>query len=290
MTNHANLQSITAKAYNPLDHLIQIKSKDGSLKDYYPAGWRLYELNLRYEEANFSSEILLMDVERNLAVVKCRLYLGPDYEMSHKKTESLKSGLLSQLDKVETAAKARCARDFGCGTEYAMEYDDSEIVEVIPRSVEQAANASSNGHTPNHLETAQRLFASTFNVPPERLAEKWTAYKVNILGAPVDDSDLTAEQLARVHGSIVAMQKEQAQRNGQQHKPVRTAETVQAFYAKVYQIQPQELEAKWTKFVLGVAGRSLSKGPLTEDELNKLNSVISQAWQRQKAASDKAAA
>jgi hypothetical protein len=114
--------------------------------------------------------------------------------------------------------------------------------------------------------------------------------KVNVLGVAVDDSDLTAEQLARVHGSIVAKQKEQAQRSGQQHKPARTAETVQAWFAKVYQVKPQELEAKWAKFCLGVVGRPLSKGPLSEDELNKLNSVISQAWQRQKAASGKTAA
>ncbi|MBV9688339.1 MAG: hypothetical protein JO202_01380, partial [Ktedonobacteraceae bacterium] len=51
------------KAYNPRDHLIKIKTKQG-LKDYYPACWRLYELNMRYPNSNFRSDILHLDVER----------------------------------------------------------------------------------------------------------------------------------------------------------------------------------------------------------------------------------
>jgi len=113
--------------YNPREHLINIRSKKtGEIKDYLPAAWRLYELHLRYQDANFSSEMVLMDVERNLVVVKCKLYLGPDYATAPRKTEALKSGLLSELDRVETAAKARCARDFGCSTEYALECEEEE--------------------------------------------------------------------------------------------------------------------------------------------------------------------
>ena len=120
------------KPYNPREHLVKIRSKDGGMKDYYPAAWRLYELSLRYPNANFSSEIMLLDVERNLVVVKCRLYLGASYEQSDKKTEAMKSGSLSTLDKVETAAKARCARDFGISTELALETDldgEAELTE-----------------------------------------------------------------------------------------------------------------------------------------------------------------
>ena len=210
-TNQQN--TLPTKIYNPHDHLIKIRTKDG-LKDYYPAAWVLYELNLRYEDANFSSEILHLDVERNLVVVKCRLYLGPDYEMSHKKTEAMKSGLLSQLDKVETAAKVRCARDFGCGTQYALEYEDSEIVEVVSsvntmsaHSLEQAAKAGSDGHTPNRVDAVQALFASTYNVQPDALVERWAAFKVHALNVSVADSELTGAQLAQLHGTVIAQQK-----------------------------------------------------------------------------------
>lgn len=74
---------------------------------------------------------------------------------------------------------------------------------------------------------------------------------------------------------------QKAGKPGYEHQPQRTAETVQAFYAKAYQVRPTELEAKWAKFVLGITGRPLAKGPLSEEELNKLNSIITQYWQKQ---------
>ncbi len=71
---------LALEAYNPKKHLIKIKSKDGTLRDYYLAAWRLYELNLRYPDANFTSEIMFLDCERDIVAVKCRLFLGPDFE------------------------------------------------------------------------------------------------------------------------------------------------------------------------------------------------------------------
>ncbi|MBV9691072.1 MAG: hypothetical protein JO202_15345, partial [Ktedonobacteraceae bacterium] len=60
------------KAYNPRDHLVKLKTRNGEV-DYYPAAWRLYELNLRHPDANFRSEILHFDLERNFVIVKCTL-------------------------------------------------------------------------------------------------------------------------------------------------------------------------------------------------------------------------
>jgi hypothetical protein len=73
-------------------------------------------------------------------------------------------------------------------------------------------------------------------------------------------------------------------------QPVRTVEAVQTFFTKVYQVRPQDLEAKWAKFCLGVLGRPLTKGPLTQEELNKINGIISQAWHRKQTASNTSAA
>jgi hypothetical protein len=206
--------------------------------------------------------------------------------MSPRKTEALKGGLLSDLDKVETAAKARCARDFGISTEIAMLDEDLEgeqaevtstqsTVSVHP--VEQVTKAESNGHVSNHLEAAQRLFASVYRVQPDALMERWRAYVVSILGTPVDDSDLTNE-LARVHGSIVAKQKEQ---QAQQHKPARTASTIQAFFAKVYKVQAVDLDTRWARFKAHVLGAEVADTDLTEEQLNQINSFISQQYQKQ---------
>src|SRR6266496_5120640 len=204
------------KPYNSHDHLIKIKTRNGEV-DYLPAAWRLYELNLRCEEANFSSEILFMDIERNFVIVKCRLYLGPDYEMSHKKTQAMKQGLLSQLDKVETAAKARCARDFGVSTELALDWDEADILEPVDSvpptepaaPIRQTLQASlsgknpstkpqSNGHAPNRVEAVQGLFASTYKVAPEHLANQWALFVESVLGRAIADSELTEEKVARL--------------------------------------------------------------------------------------------
>ncbi len=144
MTDEQRIQALSA--YEPAKHLIKIKSKDGQLRDYYPSPWRLYELQLRYPNANFESSLLFFDVEHNLCIVKVRLYLGADYGLSEKKTEALKSGPLSSLDKVETAAKARAARDFGISVEYAL---DTEIDDLPPGATEPAQQrVISNGIRP----------------------------------------------------------------------------------------------------------------------------------------------
>jgi hypothetical protein len=92
----------------------------------------LYELTLRYPNANFASELIYFNVEQNVCIVKVHLYLGASYELSDKKAEAMKSGPLSSLDKVETAAKARAARDFGISVEYALEMDTEEDALAIP--------------------------------------------------------------------------------------------------------------------------------------------------------------
>src|SRR6266516_981787 len=133
-------------AFNPQDNLVKIKSKDGSQKDYYPAAWRLYELSLKYPNANFSSEVLYFDVEKNTCLVKVRLYLGADYAQSDKKAEAHKSGPYTSLDKVETAAMARAARNFGIGTEYALEFEAEDMApaESKPRAPKLANSSRLN--------------------------------------------------------------------------------------------------------------------------------------------------
>lgn len=119
--------------------------------EYYPAAWRLYELSLKYPLANFSIEIVHMDPAKDLIVLKARLFFGEVYEKSSKRAEALKQGRLSNIDKVETAAKARAARDFGIGTEHALDMEDAAIEGAV---VGSSLVADSQGATVN-LATAQ---------------------------------------------------------------------------------------------------------------------------------------
>ena len=108
------------EAFNPAEHLVQIKAKDGTLKDYYPAAWRLYELRLKHPHITIESEILHLDQEHNFVIVKAWIFDGETYAESERRASAYKQGTLSSLDKVETGAKARAARDFGIGTEYCI--------------------------------------------------------------------------------------------------------------------------------------------------------------------------
>jgi len=200
------------KPYNPREHLVKIRSKDGAMKDYYPAAWRLYELTLRYPNANFSSEIMLLDIERNLVVVKCRLYLGASYEQSEKKTEALKSGPLSTLDKVETAAKARCARDFGISTELALETDvdsEGELNEegqpLPPSGARNGHNGSSPIYRGSQVDEAvkARLNALYPRAVKMKLCGASGQALLTYIGKLVGVSPLTMDQLTMSHLDIL---------------------------------------------------------------------------------------
>lgn len=127
--------------YKPSEHLVQWQAKDRSGNrvtiNYYPAAWRLYELSLRYPNANFTNEIIHMDPERNFCIVRSRLYLGTDYATSEKRAEAHKQGFLTELDRVETKAMARAARNWGIGTEFALDFDDNPENEVKPTTVNE---------------------------------------------------------------------------------------------------------------------------------------------------------
>jgi len=135
-------------SYNPSEHLLKWQAYDKNQKknvivNYYPASWRLYELRLRYPTAKFDINIILMDQERNFCIVQARLYVGPTYEEAEIRSIAHKQGFLTELDRVETKAKARAARDLGISTELALDMDDvpegepiqETTVEVMPPQI-----------------------------------------------------------------------------------------------------------------------------------------------------------
>jgi hypothetical protein len=128
------------EAYNPHDHILQWTAfnKKTNLTDvvkYYPANWRLYELNLKYPTAKFDIDLVLIDQDRDFCIVRAKLYIGDTYETSPRRAVAHKQGRLTSLDKVETQAKARAARDLGISTELALDIDDAPVGEVMGSAV-----------------------------------------------------------------------------------------------------------------------------------------------------------
>ena len=221
--------SPTTRAYNPHDHLIKIQTRQG-IKDYYPAAYRLYELALRYPNANFTSEIVHLDPEHDFVIVKCCLYLGADYALSNRKTEALKQGRLSALDKVETAAKARCARDFGISTELALDLQEEELKADGIEVVEPAVLATTPSHPqepgngqqlPVSLDTVKALVWRAYHVAKEQQTpQTWAKYKASVLGSDIPDALLSEAERARLHGHALGLHKRLEQHRSQRPMPV----------------------------------------------------------------------
>lgn len=183
-------------AYIPEEHLTSWE-KGGEALMYYPAAWRLYELKLRFPKSIIKTEIIDMDRETNFVLLQSYLYIDGE-----ERAQAKKQGLLSKIDAVETAVKARCARDFGISPTLALDMEDSEIIAVAKKAeaeheakkkaarerrqptersvtVSQKPTSQQNGHQPakDVLETKRQLArqmaqALKLNVPPvERLDE-----------------------------------------------------------------------------------------------------------------------
>src|SRR5712691_11269705 len=175
MNNEQRLQAL--ETYSPAEHLVQIRAKDGTLKDYYPANWRLYELRLRHPTITIESEIVHMDVEHNLVFVKAWIFDGKTYAESERRASSYKQGLLSALDRVETGAKARAARDFGIGTEYALDMEAED---------EQADEG----------KEAVKTLGLVHNL------QQWQAWKKTVIGRDIPDERLSAGHIAKLKRAV----------------------------------------------------------------------------------------
>src|SRR6266496_3450933 len=100
MNDEQRLQAL--EQFNPGEHLLQIRAKDGTMKDYYPANWRLYELRLRHPTITSESEVVHMAVEHNLVILKAWIYDGKTYAESEWPASASNMGSLASLDKIAT--------------------------------------------------------------------------------------------------------------------------------------------------------------------------------------------
>ncbi len=146
---------MTQNSFNPREHLVKIRSKDGTMKDYLPANWRLYQARLEHPDIVLESEIIHLDPEHNFVIVKALVFVGTDYASATLKCSAMKQGLLSALDKVETAAKARALRDLGISTELALDHDDSDTEDTPVIASERSTARQQNGTSHNTTQPTE---------------------------------------------------------------------------------------------------------------------------------------
>ena len=163
---------------------------------YYPANWRLYELNLKYPTAKFDIDIIHMDVERDFCIVRARLYIGDTYKSSQRRAVAHKQGKLTQLDKCETQAKARAARDLGISTELALDMDDAPVGEVVGSAVVVAEQAP----TTEQSSEAPRQLPQPANVQPMRGKAKAQQKQAPASSTPIVQGQINA--LLNLYGRL----------------------------------------------------------------------------------------
>jgi hypothetical protein len=153
---------VLLERYNSHEHILQWTAFDKRVNrsvvvNYLPASWRLYELNLKYPTAKFDIELILIDQERDFCIVRAQLYIGDTYETSQRRAVAHKQGKLTQLDRIETGAKARAARDFGISTELALDMDDVPVGEVVGTVVTAEPTPAPQQHVVETDEAPRQL-------------------------------------------------------------------------------------------------------------------------------------
>lgn len=159
-----------ARAFNPNEHLIQLRSRDGS-KDYLPVQWRLVWFREQCPEGTIETEEILVDLDREVEeesfvwnaekrrserVIKhSRGYArfraivtdGKGGRATGTKSENAAS-FADYIEKAETGAIGRALAALGYGTQFAPDLDEAH--RIVDAPVEQRPAVTANGNAAAH--------------------------------------------------------------------------------------------------------------------------------------------
>src|SRR6266496_6480285 len=162
------------RAFNPNDHVMQIKNRNGSA-DYLPVQWRLVWFREHCPQGSIETEMLHLDLDREteeegyawnnetrrsekvvkrangLAVFRAIVKDGKGGIATGTKSEKAAS-FPDYIEKAETGAIGRALAALGYGTQFAPELDEEH--RIVDAPVNRGAAASSgNGGADNSTVT-----------------------------------------------------------------------------------------------------------------------------------------
>jgi hypothetical protein len=199
------------QAFNPNEHLIKIKTKDG-LKDYLVVQWRLVWFRDQCPQGVIKTEPITIDLDRE---TEEEAYVWNDekkrsekvikrangFALFHAHVEDGKGGVgegtksekaasfPDYIEKAETGAIGRALAALGYGTQFT-----GDELEEGHRIVD-----SPTASTPDDLDIIK---AAAKELKLATNANEWMAWKKQVFGREVADQALTPAQKSRLKGAI----------------------------------------------------------------------------------------
>lgn len=157
------------RAFNPNDHLVQLKSRDG-LRDYLPVQWRLVWFRQQCPEGSIETELVHLDLDREteeeseawneeqqanekivkrakgVAIFRATVKDGKGGAGTGTKSEKAAS-FPDYIEKAETGAIGRALAALGFGTQFAPELDEEHRIVDAPVA-RGSSQANGNGRRP----------------------------------------------------------------------------------------------------------------------------------------------
>lgn len=180
----------TTRVFNPREHLIQLKSREGS-KDYLPVQFRLVWFREQCPQGTIETEIVHLDLDKEteeevfvwnsekrrseksiktgkgVAVVRAVVRDGKGGIATGTKMEKAAS-FGDYLEKAETGAIGRALAALGYGTQFAPDLDEAHRIVDAPVDRAPTPVANNNG---NRANVANNSTANNNNVPRDENAE-----------------------------------------------------------------------------------------------------------------------
>jgi hypothetical protein len=179
--------SINNAAFNPREHLITIKNRQGGVSDYLPVQWRLVWFRTEFPEGSIETEVVIIDLDRvveaeqfvwnaekrrnekivkagkGFACFKATVRTGQGGSASATGSESAVD-FGDFIEKAETKAIGRALAGLGFGTQFAPELNEGQRIVDAPVDLQSSSSNVGNGNVPAAVQANQsRSVASNGN-------------------------------------------------------------------------------------------------------------------------------
>lgn len=203
-------------AFNPNEHLTKLKNKD-----YLEVKWRLVWLRDACPNAQITTSLVHLDMDKGVAVFKASVDDGNGGVGEGHGSESVKD-FGDYIEKAETKAIGRALAALGYGTQFAPEIEEGARIVDSPVASNNATPAARPAQTapvsekPAQPSKPDRAATNAPLVPDavrnlksqavdagivHNLAE-WMAYKESVLKKQVKDSELDEQQIKTLRAAL----------------------------------------------------------------------------------------